>query len=183
MMDYLISMFIDNELNADEKIEFVKKVHGDKAFKDESIELLHQEKLIRSEVVERVPPVELEVTRRFVHPTLYPMGLFASALAAAIVLLFFFLPAQEDPPIPYRFVIYQPDVSRAEITGSFTEWKVIPLNRTGSSGYWEITFNLPKGEHRFTYILNGHQRFADPTILTREKDDFGDENSILMIRS
>lgn len=183
MMEYLISMFIDNELSVDDKIAFVEKVHGDKAFKDDSIELLHQEKLIGSEVVNRVPPVEFKVRRRLVYPILRPVGLFASALAAALVILFFSLPAREGISTPYRFVIYRPDVSQAEITGSFTEWRVIPLKRTGSSGYWEITFNLSKGEHRFTYILNSHQRFADPTIPTRENDDFGDENSILIVRS
>jgi hypothetical protein len=182
-MEYLISMFIDNELSVDDKIAFVEKVHGDRSFKDESIELLHQEKLISSEVVDRVPLVELKVRRKLPYPLLRPMGLFASALAAAILIFFFFLPAKEGTSIPHRFVIYRPDVSQAEISGSFTEWRVIPLKRTGSSGYWEITFNLSKGEHRFTYILNGHQRFADPTILTRENDDFGDQNSILIVRS
>jgi hypothetical protein len=183
MMEYLISMFIDNELSVDDKVTFVEKVHSDKAFKDESIELLNQEKIILSQVVDRVPPVEIKMRRRFVYPILRPMGLFASALAAAILVLFLFLPAKQDVPTPYRFVIYRPDVSQAQITGSFTEWRVIPLKRKGASGYWEITFNLPKGEHRFTYILNGNQRFADPTILTRENDDFGDENTILIVRS
>lgn len=182
-MEYLISMFIDNELTFDDKITFVEKVHSDKAFKNESIELLHQEKIIRSQAVDRVPPVEFKLRKRFLYPMLRPVGLFSSALAAAILVLFFFLPAKQDTPIPHRFVIYRPDVSRAEISGSFTEWRVIPLMKKGTSGYWEITFNLPRGEHRFTYILNGNQKFADPTIPTRENDDFGDENTILTVRS
>ncbi len=52
------------------------------------------------------------------------------------------------------------------------------MNKIGTSGYWEITLNLIEGEHRFTYILEGREPFADPTILTRESDDFGGENSI-----
>ncbi|UCD87106.1 MAG: glycogen-binding domain-containing protein, partial [Desulfobacterales bacterium] len=59
--------------------------------------------------------------------------------------------------------------------------KMIPMNRAGSSGYWEVTLDVAQGEHRFTYILDGHQRFADPTILIREQDDFGGENSILLV--
>jgi hypothetical protein len=52
----------------------------------------------------------------------------------------------------------------------------------GDSGYWEVTLNLPAGEHRFSYILEGKQRLSDPTIMTRELDDFGGENSILEVK-
>lgn len=55
------------------------------------------------------------------------------------------------------------------------------MNRAGNSGYWEITFDLPAGEYRFSYILEGKRQLADPTILTREKDDFGGENSVLEV--
>jgi hypothetical protein len=53
MNNYLISMFIDNELDLDEKLEFVEIVHDDRSFKDEAVELLHQERLIRSDVAEK----------------------------------------------------------------------------------------------------------------------------------
>lgn len=180
-MDYTISMFIDGELSIDEKIVFVERVHGDETFKDESIELLRQEKLVRSEVAKRVPPVEFKPRRRVVYSMLRPLGILAPAMAAAIVILFFFMSSEVSTSVPYRFVIYRPDVSKAEIAGSFTEWRMIPMKMTGSSGYWEVILNIPKGEHRFTYILDGHQRFADPTILVREQDDFGGDNAILLV--
>ena len=181
-MDYMISMFIDDELNIDNKIEFVEKAHGDKVFKDETVKLLHQEKLIRSQVVNHVPPVQLRAKRRRTFlPLLRPLGLFASALAAAVIVLFLFLPSQVTTSTPYRFVIYRLDVSRIDITGSFTEWRRVPMNRVESSGSWEATLDLTQGEHRFTYILDGRQSFPDPTVLTREGDDFGGENSILLV--
>ena len=182
MMGYMISMLIDDELSIDDKIEFVEKVHGDKAFKDETIELLHQEKLIRSEVVDRIPPVEVKAKKRFTFlPLLRPVGLLASALVAAVIIFFLSMPSQVTTSTPYRFVIYRPDVSQVEITGSFTEWLKIPVKKIGSSGYWEVTLDLPRGEHRFTFILDGHQRFPDPSIPTREQDDFGGENSIILV--
>jgi len=181
-MDYMISMFIDDELDIDNKIEFVEKAHKDKVFKDETVEFLHQERLIRAQVVDHAPPVKVRAKRRLTFlPLLRPMGLFASALAAAVVVLLLFMPSQVTTATPYRFVIYRPDVSRIEITGSFTEWRRIPMNRAESSGYWEATLDLPEGEHRFTYILDGRQSFPDPTVLTRERDDFGGENSILLV--
>ena len=187
-MDDMISMFIDDELGIDDKIEFLERVHSDKAIKEESVELLNQERVIRSEVVDHVPPVKLEVSKGFFSslfaPLLRPMGLVASsAVAGVLIILFFSMPSQVHTAVPYRFVFYRPDVIRAEITGSFTEWKKIPMKRTGSTGYWEITLNLPEGEHRFTYILEGQERFADPTVPTRERDDFGGENSIILVES
>ncbi len=180
-MDITISQFIDDELSLDEKIEFVEKVHEVRSFMDESIGLLEQEKLIRADVVDRMPAIEFKSKRRLFSPILQPMGLLASALGLALVILLVHWPSQVSTPISHRFVIYRPDVSQVEITGTFTEWKRIPMNRIGSSGYWEITLDLPKGEHRFTYMLEGHQRFADPTILAQEQDDFGGENSVLVL--
>jgi 1,4-alpha-glucan branching enzyme len=79
------------------------------------------------------------------------------------------------------FIIYRPDISKAEISGSFTGWQPRTMNRIGDSGYWEVELALPGGEHRFSYILEGRRHIADPTVLIREKDDFGGENSILSV--
>ena len=49
---------------------------------------------------------------------------------------------------------------------------------------YKIQFvGLKEGEHRFTYLINGLQPFADPTILTREPDGFGGENSIFYTKN
>ena len=179
MQDYLISMFIDDELDLDNKIEFVETVHEDRKFKDEAVGFLRQEKVIRTEVVDKLPPVKLQLKEKTGFPLWRPMTIFASGLATALILFFFAQPPKEPLSAAHRFVIYQPGVEQVEITGSFTDWGTLPMNRAGTSDYWEITIDVPVGEHRFSYILEGDQRLADPTILTREKDDFGGENSIL----
>ena len=182
MQDYLISMFIDDELDMDNKIEFVETVHEDRNFKDETVGFLRQEKVIRSEVVDEVPAVKVQLKEKTVFPFWRPMAIFASGLAAALILFFFTQPPKEQLSMAHRFVIYQPGVEQVEITGSFTDWRTLPMNRAGTSDYWEITIDVPAGEHRFSYILEGDQRLADPTILIREKDDFGGENSILEVK-
>ena len=78
-------------------------------------------------------------------------------------------------------MIYQPEAKQVQLTGSFIDWRRLPLRKAGTSGYWEVTLDLPAGEHRFSYILEGDKRLADPTILAREKDDFGGENSIIEV--
>jgi len=182
MKEYLISMFIDNELNLDEKIKFVEHIHADESYKKESVELLNQEKIIRSDVVENIPSISIKTGKKFVFPCLRPIGLIASAAALVVLVLFMFMPVKERTSMPYRFVIYRPDVTNVEITGSFTGWKRVPMEKMGASGYWEISLDIADGEHRFSYILDGRERFADPTARMRERDDFGGENSILSIR-
>jgi hypothetical protein len=182
-MSFYISMFIDNELGLDEKVEFVKSIHEDDEFYRESLELLEQEKLLSSDMLAQAPVVALKEKRNWLSFLNLKPLMFASAGAMAVIIALLLLPVQKNsvPNVPHRFVIYQPEVSKVEISGSFNDWKVLPLSRVGSSGYWQIELNIPEGEHRYTYIVGGVERVADPTILTREQDDFGGENSILHV--
>ena len=182
MKDYLISSYIDDELDLDEKIEFVETVHANGSLKDEAVDLLHQEKQIHAEVVHRVPAVTLREKRRFFIRLWRPAGIFAAGLTAALLVMFFVTPQQEQTLLTtHRFVLYQPDVNRVEITGSFLGWEAVAMKKSGTSGYWEAVLELPAGEHRLCYILEGRLRIPDPTIPIREKDDFGGENSILAV--
>jgi len=182
MKDYLISSYIDDELDLDEKIEFVETVHENVSLKEEAVDLLHQEKRIRSEVTDRVPFVTLWKKRRFAFSLWPRAGIFAAGLAAALLVMFFVTPQQEQMLLStHRFVLYQPDVNQVEITGSFLGWEAVPMRKNGTSGYWEVVLEVPAGEHRLCYILEGGRRIPDPTIPIREKDDFGGENSILAV--
>ena len=177
----MISMFIDDEMNIDEKIEFVTTVHTDAAVKDETISFLQQEKLIRDQVVDRIREAKVDVRRKLDMRSWKPVAACACGLAAALAIVFFAQPEPEMATVPYRFVIYQPDAGRVELAGSFSGWNIIPMKKTGLSGYWEVTVDLRPGEHHYSYIIEGGDRIPDPTILTREKDDYGGENSILDI--
>ena len=182
MKEYLISSYIDNELDIDEKIEFVETVHEKAHYKNEAVELLHQEKLVRGEVVDRVPTVVFRERPRFKFSFWRPISTFAAGLAAAVLIMFFMMPQQEVSPLTtHRFVLYQPDVKQVEITGSFLGWSPVPMKQSGTSGYWEAVLEIPTGEHRLCYIIEGIKRIPDPTIPIREKDDFGGENSILAV--
>ena len=182
MKDYMISMFIDDEMDCDEKIELVESVHVDAAVKNEIVHLLQQEKRIRSPVVSRIPVIETDTKPKPSFNFWRPAAAFVCGLAAALIFMFFVLPEQKIPQVPYRFVIYQPGVEQVDITGTFTNWNTLPMKKMGTTGYWEITVELSEGEHRYSYILENDKRIPDPTVLTREKDDFGGENSILDVQ-
>ncbi len=151
---------------------------------------LGTDRLLRFEPVHGVPAMETSPSRRRVLPRrrsfLYPAGMLGSAFAAALVVFAAFTffaprPVTDGTDFSHRFVIYKPEAETVEITGSFTGWRKVPLRQLGTSGYWEITLAVPGGEHRFTYILDGDHEYADPTIPARERDDFGGENSILLV--
>lgn len=181
-MDCFASMFIDNELDLDEKMWFIDKIHSDRAFYQDTRTLLLQEKIIRMPVDTAILPEHPPVCVRAGHwfrNLLKPMLFAAAGFAAAGLLLFSRAPVPRAPQCFNRFVIYEPDAHQVELAGSFNDWQRTPMRPLGDSGYWEINLQVPSGEHRFAYILDGRRRIADPTLPVREKDDFGGENSIL----
>ena len=136
-MNYMISMFIDDELDIDEKISFIETVLKDTSFRNEALQLLHQEKHVRGEVVEHIPSVDVKAPfswKKFFRPFFQPMGLVASALVATVIFLLFSTPSPTPDRITKRFVIYKPDVSQVEIAGNFTDWKRVPMQRISNSG-------------------------------------------------
>jgi hypothetical protein len=188
MKEHLISMFIDNELDLDEKIEFVETVHADVVYKAETVDLISQEKQLRQDPVDLTPPlVPIPSVRKWRFQWLRPAAIGLSCGLAIAFIWMIFAPHNQrtiDQPFKsHRFIIYRPDVTSAQITGSFTGWQPRTMNRIGDTGYWESELEIPTGDHRFVYILDGRQRMTDPTIPIREKDDFGGENSILSITS
>ena len=183
-MDYLASMYIDNELNLEEKVWFVDRIQSDSLFYEDTRELLLQEKLLQTapdtSMVPKHPPKAAAFGDRlvkFLKPIIYATGGFA----LASLLLFVFATKSVNPISLNRFVIYEPAASQVELVGSFTDWKRTEMTPIGNSGYWELRLELPLGEHRFAYILDGSKQITDPTLPVREKDDFGGENSILTV--
>ena len=102
-----------------------------------------------------------------------------------MLVLFFVFSIQPEkemvPSITKRFVIYQPEAGSVQIAGSFTNWKNVPMKMTGPSGYWEIELDVKKGEHQYVFIIGHDKKIVDPTSLMRERDDFGSENSVLIV--
>lgn len=188
MNDYLISLYIDNELDLDEKITFVEQVHADRIFTDEALALLRQEKLVRTLPEHHLPdalpliddlPTSVKTLWR---PWWKPFaGLVAAGALASLLLVF--LPSRPDMITEsHRFVLYLPDITTVEIIGTFTDWQPVTMVPIGNSGYWTLTMEIPEGEHRYSYLIGHERQIADPTVAIREQDDFGGENSILEVR-
>ena len=192
-MDHLISMYIDDELSLSEKILFIEHVHDNTPYKDDAVELLDQEKLLGTLLNKTAPHVELQTTRARIFPIVNRSLGWAVAACLLVALSFMInrdsnlLPQSqliaESPKVLHRFVIHNQNTQSVEITGSFTNWQNVPLVPSGTSGYWEISLELPVGEHRYTFIIDGSKYLPDPTAATRESDDFGSTNSILKVKA
>lgn len=187
-MDEMISMFIDNELSIDEKISFVKRLKVDPDFLGETLALLEQDRLLRAEGLYPAPMPAVKAPGRlravwedFFRPLAGPVAVMAVLVMVVAGVLLTHRPVSPPGVCPSRLVVYRPDAKEVAVAGAFTGWEAVSMHAAGSSGYWEIRLDIPRGEHRFVYIADGHRRFVDPTILTREKDDFGGENSILIV--
>lgn len=195
-MEHMISQYIDDELSLDDKIEFVQTVHGDAAFKEETVALLAQEKVLRHTLAAKAleTPAEAVADRR-PSARLFsgPVGWSGWAVAVLLLIVLAGTVFRESPVVEFsppvagaatrlhRFVIFKPGITSAEISGSFTGWRKVPLRQAATDGYWEVTLELEAGEHRFVYILDNETLFPDPTVSARETDDFGASNSILRV--
>jgi hypothetical protein len=184
MKEELISLFIDDEMNLDEKTVFVETIHADPTFTEETLNLLRQEKLltIPQSINRPMPQPALHAFsfKRFLtfH---WPYKSLAAGLVTAMLVFFIMGPEPKSQNSTHRFVIFEPGVERAEIAGSFSRWKPLPMKSTGRNGYWEVTIELAPGEYEYSYFLDGKKSIADPTVPFREEDDFGSSNSIIRI--
>lgn len=183
-MDYLASMYIDNEMNLDEKKIFVKKVKKEESFYRQTLDLLSMEQLLRQKPImpDSIEEKKGNLKEHFEMSYFTKMSGYISAGLAIVVL--FFIPlyfSSMDETSSKRFVLYEPAATSVELIGSFTDWHGLAMKKLGKSGYWEIQLELSAGEYRYSYVLDNERYILDPTLPASESDDFGGQNSILKV--
>ena len=144
-MDYLASMYIDNEMDLGEKHQFVEMIRFDQEFYTQTLELLDQEHRLR-----QLPVVPLAVAEKRWRPPLRhllaslarPFGCAAAGFAVA-VLMVNAVPGSPPSPHSNRFVLFEPAAERVELTGSFTGWQRVAMQRIGDSGYRQPNYLFP----------------------------------------
>lgn len=176
--DILISQFIDDELTADEKTEFVREVHGSDSFYDETLSMLDMEKAMTTA---EIPPVPALAEKKRFNPAITASFTALAASLAVMVKVFFFAPEPAaEVKLYQRIVIHAPQASNVALTGTFSEWQRMNMKKA-DNGYWEITVPLEKGEYTYSYIINGKEQVPDPTVPAKVTDDFGGENSVIHV--
>ena len=134
--------------------------------------------------------------RRLVHWLFTPRAVVfkmrpAWSLALAAGLLALVLLPLPEPGIDLRegegiaqFVARFPGARSVAVVGSFNDWRPesIPLEDSDHDGVWGATVVLPAGAHEYMFVVDGERWIADPLAERFVEDDFGRENSVVIVR-
>ena len=65
-------------------------------------------------------------------------------------------------PDNVEFRLYLPHANVVEVVGDFTRWQesAVPMERV-EDGWWSARVRIPRGEHRFSYLVDGRYWMPD----------------------
>lgn len=82
---------------------------------------------------------------------------------------------------PARFIYEAPDAKSVFVTGSFNDWSLDETCRLQEKGgRWEVELPLKPGLYKYQFIVDGVWR-DDPSNPRRERNSFGDVNSLIEV--
>ena len=83
-----------------------------------------------------------------------------------------------------QFVARFPGARSVAVVGSFNDWRAgsIALEDRDHDGVWRGVVVLPAGTHEYMFVVDGERWVADPLAGRYVADDFGRENSLLIVR-
>ena len=127
------------------------------------------------------------VTPRSVVLRMRPV--WSLALAAGILLLALLPSPASGPQLGEeegiaQFVARFPGARSVAVVGSFNDWRFgsIPLEDREHDGVWRAVVVLPAGTHEYMFVVDGERWVADPLAGRYIEDDYGRENSLLIVR-
>ncbi|MBF0510891.1 MAG: AAA family ATPase [Candidatus Omnitrophica bacterium] len=84
---------------------------------------------------------------------------------------------------PTAFVLNAPDAKSVYVTGSFNDWSLDESCRmSNSEGVWNLRLNLKPGLYKYQFIVDGKWQ-QDPQNTRKERNSFGDINSLVEVKS
>ncbi len=84
--------------------------------------------------------------------------------------------------LPKKFVLRAPNAKSVYVTGSFNDWSLDDSCRLKEvNGQWETTIPLKPGVYKYQFIVDGIW-MEDPVNPKRERNSFGDVNSLLEVK-
>ena len=87
----------------------------------------------------------------------------------------------KSPDDPVRLTLVAPGARVVEISGDFTDWKPVALQRSGTSNdAWEGLFRIAPGLHRMNVRRDGGPWLA-PAGTTRSADEFDGEVGLFLL--
>jgi hypothetical protein len=104
----------------------------------------------------------------------------AAALAGFLLGAGFWLGrAQSAGATEVRFRLTAPRASQVALSGSFDDWKPLPMQREGDD--WVLELKLKPGTHRYVFVLNGKRSLPDPEGGEAELGPDGQAQTVLYL--
>lgn len=91
---------------------------------------------------------------------------------------------QVEPPQRVQFVLVAPEAKKVAVVGDFNGWdsrhaQYQAQHRGG--GVWAVTAPVPVGHHRYSFVVDDSVWVADPYAPRVVDNDYGVENSALLV--
>lgn len=82
-----------------------------------------------------------------------------------------------------RFAYAAEDASTVAVAGDFSNWEPITLSPHTVNGekVWSSLVPLPRGEHRYMFVVDGTRWVSDPLASVHRQDGFGHRNAVIAI--
>src|SRR6266704_117482 len=83
-----------------------------------------------------------------------------------------------------QFVGRFPEARSVHVVGSFNDWRtgIIVLEDRDHDGLWRGTVVLPAGTYEYMFVVDGERWVPDHLAERQVADDYGRENSIVIVR-
>lgn len=89
----------------------------------------------------------------------------------------------EGDTVLVRFLFEAPSANSVAVAGDFSRWNSISLTPHPRDGtmIWSGVVALPRGEHRYMFVVDGSRWVTDPLAVAVKDDGFGNRNAILSL--
>jgi len=112
------------------------------------------------------------------------------ALVVLVAALTLFSVGDDGPELGEREGIAQfvgrfPGARSVHVLGSFNDWRPgsIALEDQDHDGVWRATIVLPEGTYEYMFVVDGERWVPDHLAERLVADDFGRENSVVIVRA
>jgi len=79
------------------------------------------------------------------------------------------------------FAITAPGAMSVQLVGDFTHWQEQPISlRKGKGGVWRTTVELPRGTHRYRFLVDSQWQ-DDPECTLREPNPYGGHDAVRQV--
>lgn len=91
--------------------------------------------------------------------------------------------ADTEEMVWVRFIYVDDNAESIAIAGDFNSWAPDSLTKQQVNGQnvWTGFFSMPRGEHKYMFVVNGEKWVTDPLANMYQDDGFGNKNAIIYL--